>query len=323
MYRSPTIPTLLTVLMVLAVCPRPALAHYRPGTGRWLERDPKGYHDSQDLYETSASSPALLLDASGGDVGWAKRKRIEHIPHVPKHRFDFEPPEMRSVPDNNPYGDQCRKTVYVHLAEDFDSKMAKHWSSTIHGGLHVSIDPANESWSCLLTDTLAQLGDCCVASVQITGHGGPGSLGLKGSVGITDLKNPSSGVRAFFDGLSERRCLNAAGEAQILACKQAQGPAGKLFMRELAELLHMRVRGWDDWYAVFPYGHEYLVHPDGRVEYVRNCGPYEGSFVQFVAQSRNKSVAIRKFDKEAKKETAVEKKESLSQGCSGGCIGSR
>ncbi len=55
------------VQVFLMWCAVSAFGHYRPGTGRWLERDPATYADTMQLYEYVRASPVILTDASGLD----------------------------------------------------------------------------------------------------------------------------------------------------------------------------------------------------------------------------------------------------------------
>lgn len=65
MPRSRAIQVLLAAMIVVLSCPRLALGHYRPGVGRWLERDPAEYTTSANLYQYAGSWPIDTLDPTG------------------------------------------------------------------------------------------------------------------------------------------------------------------------------------------------------------------------------------------------------------------
>ncbi len=70
--------TVVFAFFILAGFAPIASAHYDPGTGRWLERDPSGlaqgiarraqYGDGMNLYQYVRSSPGRFLDPSGLDA---------------------------------------------------------------------------------------------------------------------------------------------------------------------------------------------------------------------------------------------------------------
>lgn len=64
MKRTQILRVLLTIVIVSVVTPEVS-AHYRPGLGRWVERDPAGYVDSQHLYQYAEGNPATFLDSHG------------------------------------------------------------------------------------------------------------------------------------------------------------------------------------------------------------------------------------------------------------------
>lgn len=64
MTRSTLLIVLFDLIILVGVAPI-ASAHYDPGTGRWLERDPVRFGDGMNLYEYARSTPATLLDPRG------------------------------------------------------------------------------------------------------------------------------------------------------------------------------------------------------------------------------------------------------------------
>lgn len=70
--------TVLFVLVVLAGFAPVASAHYDPSLGRWLERDPAGYSDGANLYETVSSRPLNASDPTG-----LKKMTCELVTEVP------------------------------------------------------------------------------------------------------------------------------------------------------------------------------------------------------------------------------------------------
>lgn len=55
----------LITLVIVSACTSEASAHYRPGLGRWIERDPAGYVDTPNLHEYGLSDPTIMLDPDG------------------------------------------------------------------------------------------------------------------------------------------------------------------------------------------------------------------------------------------------------------------
>jgi RHS repeat-associated protein len=69
--------------------------HYHPTLGRWVQRDPIGYHDGMAFYEYAISSPTISTDPSGQTIShtlgepettpWSKQKLPVNARGIPTH----------------------------------------------------------------------------------------------------------------------------------------------------------------------------------------------------------------------------------------------
>lgn len=74
--------------------------HYRPATGRFIERDPLEYVSSPSLFELLLSNPATLQDPAGLDAGWARRPYVDPWGRdLPPRSPPYLVPNGQSLPD--------------------------------------------------------------------------------------------------------------------------------------------------------------------------------------------------------------------------------
>ena len=64
----------LFALVIVCIFTSTVSAHYRPGLGRWMERDPLVYVSGSNLFEYAQSAPIDAFDPLGLDAGWGRRR---------------------------------------------------------------------------------------------------------------------------------------------------------------------------------------------------------------------------------------------------------
>lgn len=179
------------------------------------------------------------------------------------------------------------KTLTITINErDWATQGAGAWNClTTLGFNYVTINPRAADWAeeAITKIQAFQKAGCEYERVIIAGHGTPADLA---HVAITPelLENSQSGAYRFLRTLGE--VLNhSQAEIEFRCCCVAAGQPGKDFIVSIAEITGATVRAYDDWYAITPFGREWIAeNPRTTGSSIPRPGkqypPFKGSLLQ-------------------------------------------
>ena len=230
---------------------------YDPPTGRWLSEDPIGYEaEDMNLYRYVANGSLVYVDPTGlqswigagyGAIPNDSNGTCRNLPISYSVSITFR------------QGDWVTTTVA--------------WWNYLTPGVALEVN-ANKKvdWKSLLQQLKDKLGpNDCISDVSLAGHGG-----FNSAIDATTLADDKSDMHAFFAYLGSRTC-SGNGCISLRACCMARDH--KELMLNMASVSKTKVRAWDDWYRVVPYGKEFTAYPDKpTIEQTGDTGrTYEGT----------------------------------------------
>jgi len=231
--------------------------YYNAGTGRWVSRDPIGERGGLNLYAFVQNSPATTFDALGLFDGCTCPTSPATL--LPRPRTPQE------------------KSLHIGFVQDENTGIANAWGWFWADSSFMVQD--GDDVLDLKAKIEKELGSLdCIKSISFSGHGEPGLFGIfygndHSQISATDLQNPNSHESQFLEYLRGRMCKSKC-RVDLKACDQAKGDDGKRMMKEIAALLNAQVVGYDDWYAVWGWGNEYVACPDGTIRRTDTGRPY-------------------------------------------------
>ncbi len=228
--------------------------YYNASTGSWLARDPIGERASLNLNAFVDNSPIGAFDFLGLFDGCT---------------CPGGPATMLPQPKRSP-----EKSLHIGFVQDFYTAVADDWG-WITSDVSFRVYPEDDVLA-LKAKIEKELGPMdCIKSISFSGHGSARSLGISGNSEIASsyLANQGTHQRQLFDFLRSRMCKSNC-QVYLKACDQAKD-VGKDMMKQIATLLNADVVGYDDWYALLPFGNQYTACSDGRITRTGGLGiPY-------------------------------------------------
>jgi hypothetical protein len=171
------------------------------------------------------------------------------------------------------------QTVSIGLvSEELVTAVADlYWS--FRTDVHLLIDVRKPlDWNRIRAKLARKLGDARFDKLIFSGHGVPASLDR--FIQLEDLQREDTEQVRFLRFLKERALPGAS--IRLCHCEVAQGERGKEFLALFGKWSGCRVHAWDDWYAIYPFGREFVGAPSGEWEFVRDTNRrWQGSWLQF------------------------------------------
>ncbi len=144
--------------------------------------------------------------------------------------------------------------IAISFVDDWVTRFAHWWSKFVSASRTLVLDPEDPDWDAA-KEWVSSLPDNSVDRLITSGHGGAGEIG---PIDSDDLK-PGKGYREFLEALKPK--LKDGAEIIHRHCCVASSQEGKDLIQEEADITGAEVHAWDDWYAVKPWGHEWVARP--------------------------------------------------------------
>ena len=168
------------------------------------------------------------------------------------------PPSVSSPSVSSPSGPG--KTVAISFEEDFVTRVAGAYSYLTYD-CQISLSAGKPDWKRAIIWLEICLGDSCIKDLAFTGHG---NQGIAGPITSGSLKL-DPGQKEFFDFIKKRLCRNKTVQCDLKMCNVAMGISGKKLIKDIAAASGANTVGYDDQYAVIPFGSRCEACEDGTL----------------------------------------------------------
>ena len=260
--------------------------YYSPQLGQFISRDPLGYVDGMSQYRAyfvpgavDPTGTCIECITSFGEWGCYESGICKPNPFNVLDATSLDglgvsmadllpsPPSVSSPSVSSPSGPG--KTVAISFEEDFVTRVAGAYSYLTYD-CQISLSAGKPDWKRAIIWLEICLGDSCIKDLAFTGHG---NQGIAGPITSGSLKL-DPGQKEFFDFIKKRLCRNKTVQCDLKMSNVAMGISGKKLIKDIAAASGANTVGYDDQYAVIPFGSRCEACEDGTL----NVDPPERCF---------------------------------------------